>query len=269
MAHLDKRGAISVTGASWTEGSLKLTASGAFATYTFLEGDEFEVQSGTNATTGFYRIVARLDANSITLERSIGSSASAVMGQMKLGGIALPTDFAEIIGMHPKQGIIAEIRPIGHEELLRLRTMSAVTVSPFHVFACVYGDVLTTGGGAPTPRMEIYPYPTTNDQGAFLLFYRKKWTTPTGDTDAIAIPDWMEPLFIATIRATARGWEEEDTASVSKRLAEVKMSTQFMDASYYDGAMQPSQGMIEGGAAARYWGTNFRWHRTDVLVNVP
>lgn len=269
MAHLDKRGAITVTSGTWTEATRTLTLASAFASYTFLEGDEIEITAGTGATLGFYLIASRTDANSVVLARSIGSAATTATGTLRLGGVALPTDFAEIIGMHPKQGTLAEIRPVGHEELLRLRTMSAVTVSPFHVYSIVWGDVLTTTNGAPTPHLELYPYPTSNETGAFLLFYRKKWVTPAGDAERIPIPDWMEPLFITAVRAFARGWEEEDSGSLSARLSEIKGSTEFLDAARYDGAIQPSPGMIEGGAAARYWGTNFRGHRTDVLVNVP
>lgn len=267
--HLDKRGPLTGTGATWTEATRTLQLAGAFATYVFLEGDEIEITAGINTTLGFFKVQSRTDANNIVLASSPGATASAIAFNANLGGIALPPDFAEVIAMHPKIGTIAEIRPIGREELLRLRTLSAVTVSPFHVFAVFYGPSLLTTNGAPVPRLEIYPYPVANETGAFLLFYRQKWVTPLLDAERMPVPDFMEPLLLAAIRAVARGWEEEDEAQIQVRLAALKQSPFFVDAMKYDGAIQPSIGMIEGGAAARYWGTNFRWHRTDVLVNVP
>jgi hypothetical protein len=53
--------------ATWTEATFTLTQVGAFAAYTFTQGDLLYVSAGTGATVGLYEIASRVDNDSITL----------------------------------------------------------------------------------------------------------------------------------------------------------------------------------------------------------
>jgi hypothetical protein len=53
--------------ATWTEATFTLTQAGAFASYTFTQGDLLYVSAGTGATVGLYEIASRVDDDSITL----------------------------------------------------------------------------------------------------------------------------------------------------------------------------------------------------------
>lgn len=78
------------TSASWDNANLRLTKTGAFTKYVWQEGDQIAVTAGTSTTTGIYRVVRRVSADAIDLDRSIGGSASAVaFTQLSLQSLTL------------------------------------------------------------------------------------------------------------------------------------------------------------------------------------
>ena len=63
-ALMDLRGALSGSTATWTAASSTLTATSAFTSYSFIDGDEITITAGTGATTGTYKIASRTSAPS-------------------------------------------------------------------------------------------------------------------------------------------------------------------------------------------------------------
>lgn len=73
----------SLTGCTWTEGTLTITKTGGFATYQHTAGDTCSITAGTGATVGTYEIASKTDADNIVLTTSIGAGAD---GQTDIEG---------------------------------------------------------------------------------------------------------------------------------------------------------------------------------------
>lgn len=268
-AHLDLRGSISITGATWTESTKTLTKTAAFTNYTYLDGDEIAITSGTGATVNTFPIGSKTSANAIVLKTSIGSAADAqtdIAGTMNLWGVAMPTDFGECVEIVPDQGLFSYAQEIDYESLLRLRTQTAGSQSPVFYYSWSMSD--PTVPGPPVQRLELARAPASSDPGGLVMAYRRKWTDFSADNDVARIPDWLESLYLRCAYVEARSWIFE-APTAAQRLAEMKASPEWHDALRADGALSGTVGMMRGGAAAMYHATNMNWHRTDVVVNVP
>lgn len=68
------------SGATWTNGTKKITKAGAFAHYDFVAGDQCQITAGTNATLGTYTVASKIDSDNITLTTSVGATASNLSG---------------------------------------------------------------------------------------------------------------------------------------------------------------------------------------------
>lgn len=257
-ANLDLRGSISITGGSWDladhgEGDLHLTKASAFDDYTFSDGDTFEVTGGTDAILGHYRVTKRMaDGNAILLESAITSSGepSDIAGTLHTSAIALPSDFRELIAINTTSGLLRGVALTDHAELIQRRAASFVSEG-FHYGAIVHAQSSATAGGAPTPRIEIWPAPSANELGVLTIMYRAGWKSISNDTDLISIPDWIEPLYIQILRAFARGYEEEDAQILDQRLVAATNGIMFFAAVDRDAMVQPHYGKLRGGGATR------------------
>jgi hypothetical protein len=247
---LDLRAKIAITGG--TPGSQSLTKANAFDNYTFLDGDVYEVTSGTNAVKGFYRVTGKTSGNAIALESDIVSSGSTAdqAGTLHTSAIALPSDFREMIAINTTSGLLRGVALTDHAELIQRRAASFVSEG-FHYGAIVHAQTSATAGGAPTPRLEIWPAPNANETGTLTMMYRAGWKTISNDTDLISIPVWIEPLYIQLLRAFARGYEEEDAAALDQRLVSITAGVMFAAAVDRDGMVQPHYGRLRGGGAVR------------------
>ena len=67
------------------------------------------------------------------------------------------------------------------------------------------------------------------------------------------------------VRAFARGYEEDDVASMHARLMEIQQSPMFMNARRRDGDMQPTLGQMSGGAVAQYEKQERQYLKSSVL----
>lgn len=267
--HLNKRGLITITGGTWTEATKTLTKASAFTSYVFLDGDQIHVTGGTGATIGFYTVASRTSANAIVLETSIGSAANGqtdIAATLELPSVKLPDDFAEIMALKPSESMVGTLNPITYEELIDLRAVQTTRTSPSEFYA------ITLYGNPPVNRLEIFPTPTSDVSNAYMLIYRAAWTFPADDDDdgeTVPIEDTMEPLFLRALRAFARGYQEEDAASMSVRLAEIVGGVEWLSAVQADSSRRPSLGRLSGGAASKYLGQPKRWHRNDQVVSWP
>ena len=259
------RGQVAITGA--TPSTKTLTKTGAFANYEFVDGDMYEVTSGTNAILGFYRVTGRTSDNAITLESDYFTSASGTdqAGTLHTGALALPADFRDLIGVNSSSGLLKGISLVTHTELLERRASSYTTTSGNYYAAIVHPQTtgLASSTGAPTPRLEIWPTPGANETAAMTFIYRAGWVECVNDTDLIRVPSYLELPFLEIVRALARGWEEEDQGSISVRLSQVMSGPLMIVAKERDDMTQPDYGRLRNGAAdsvlvgsARSWDFN-------------
>ena len=120
--------------------------------------------------------------------------------------------------------------------------------------------------GTLEPRIVISTSPTSSVADAFLLAYYRRWTELASDTQRVAIPTFMESLYLQASMAMAQGYEEHDLGSREARMTEILSGPEFMLAQRFDGSVQPSLGMMEGGGVqvlAQNYGVP-DWHSTVV-----
>lgn len=258
-ARLAARASITISSASYTHATKTVTRFGAFTNYTFLAGDTFECDAGTGATVGFYKIASKVSANAITLETSLGAAADAqtdIGGTLDLSSVALPSDFGSIQEITSGADLLSYVELTTMAELARLRDDSSATIGGGYCGAIAFGQPIT--GGAPVPRLELWPAPQENDPNAFLLQYRAKWATVDDDTLALSLPTHVEGLYLTLLRAFARGYEEEDQATLSQRLAEIEQGPVFASARKHDGGHQRNYGRISGGWRSKRSGPSYQ-----------
>lgn len=156
----------------------------------------------------------------------------------------LPIDFGAMLAMVPSTGFYGIVwTDLG--EIAGLRAASAQT-SANGPWRGVVIDSIPSGSTLPRAQVELYPTPSATSTTAFKLAYRAKWTNLTSDSDYIPIPEWCETLFIRLLQVHARGFMEEDKASLSMRLAEIKSSAELIGAVKQDRARQRDRGALKG-----------------------
>lgn len=252
---LSLRGTVSGTAATF-DGTSTLTDTGAFTSYSFVDGDEIEITGGTGVTEGFYPVTARASANDLTIP-DIGAAASDVSYTLQPQSIDLPDDLRDIIAIQQTDSVGRHMTLTSMAEVLRVREEVGANDHTF------YGAVSYVGT-PPTPILEIAPGAGSDVAGAFRMFYRARWARITGDSTAIAVPEFCEALMIQIARAFARGYVREDQASLDRRLAEIQVGPIFRAACKSDGAIQPYGGKLRGGGPTIWRGR----HSTDFVETV-
>lgn len=180
--------------------------------------------------------------------------------------INLPSDFRDLEGYEATSGTLTSLRLTTLQRIVELRS-SSVPQSTFGYYAALaYSSA--SPSGAPTPRLEIYPTPTANSTAAFTIFYRIELPVVSNDQTFISIPRWCEVPFIQLVRAIARGYEEEDQASMQVRIATVKTGEEWQDALLRDGGAQPMLGLMRGGAVQQMYGTD-EWNTNATSLANP
>ncbi len=113
----------------------------------------------------------------------------------------------------------------------------------------VNGTTLPSGG-EPEPVLELYPVPTADSDAALTIFYRGGWGRVKADTDVLSMPDWIEPLFKAMLRAYVKGIEEEDEGTVDQRLDSVMRGPLMAGCISRDAKIAPNVGALRGSAVS-------------------
>lgn len=144
--------------------------------------------------------------------------------------IALPADFGQLLAVEPAETPTFGFEMVSAAELEEWRANNlAVGFSyrgsvGYHVIDPTGGDNLRT-----VARLEIAPTPSeSTGEGTELetplrLVYRAGWVEATegGFEWLESVPDSARGLYLALLRAFARGWERSDEAYLSMRLAEI------------------------------------------------
>jgi hypothetical protein len=262
-ALLDLRGTITGTAATWTNSTLTLTLASSFTDYTFVEGDEIQITSGTDVTAGFYTVASRTSANAIVLSESIGTNSTDVAFTLQPYSIDLPDDVRDIIAIQGSNSLEQHITLTSKKEVLEVRERSEP--NNVHWYAAI-----SYVGSPPTPILEIAPGAGANETGAFRLFYRSRWAHMTADDTQIDVPTFVEALFVQIVRAFARGYEREDAGSLDARLTEIERGPVFRSAKRSDGNIQPNFGKLRGGGPT-VWRKRLQgdWHETVTRISGP
>jgi hypothetical protein len=266
-ATLSTRATITITTGDWDASALTLTKTGAFSGYTFVTGDQVQITAGTGLTTGYYNIASKTSSDVIVLESSPGSTtAGTVSATMTLSSMALPTDFRDLVDIQPTEGLVYALNLTTQSYINQLRTNEVAVGNFIYWAAIVWGADATSAGGNPRPRLELYPTPTTSEADKFTLFYRAGWSTLSADDINIEIPDFLNTLYIAAVRAVARGYEEEDAdaGGVLDRLDAIRGTAAFMDAQRRDSQQQMFRGAMRGGAVEMLHGPGMAYLKTQV-----
>lgn len=112
-----------------------------------------------------------------------------------------------------------------------------------------YGYVGTNVGtlNAVTLRLFLHPTPSANLTGALMLKYRAGWTEiASGDAAGtlVAIPDFVEPLYLEMLRAVVYGYEENMNGGVDARVSAIKASATYKSTVARDIDMVPYESPI-------------------------
>lgn len=258
---LNTRATLSISGATWNSTTLTLTKTSEFANYTFVDGDRLKITGGTSVNQGWYNIASKTNSNDIVLESTIGSGATSdIAFTVYPSSLILPADFKELVDIQPTQGLVNAVNTTTTAYINQLRTNEVAIGNMVYWVAVTWGANATTAGGRPTPRLEVYPTPTTNATDEFTLFYRAGWPSVSADDVFIEIPDYLNMIYVQIVRAIARGYEEEDQppgrygrstpGTVLERLQAIRQSSSFIDAMRRDSQMQASRGAMQGGAVS-------------------
>ena len=250
-AKLDLRGKILATGMDWDQSERTLTESGQFANYTFLEGDMIEITAGTGVPLGWYRIGKKTDDNTIVLGADIKSTDvtdDKIKGTIHTSAVALPSDFRELIAINTTSGLLKGVQLTSYNDLIQRRA-AGFTSNGFH-WGTITHAVDEDGDytGDVTPRLEIWPTPSSNETGALTIFYRKGWSTRSSHSQQLRIPTYLDSFFLQICRAFARGIEEEDEGTLNQRLTEATSGPLFLSAIDRDGSIQPHYGALRTGS---------------------
>ena len=90
-----------VRDANWTDATLTITRTGAFANYTYAAGDKLKITAGTGITVASYDIASRVDADSITLATDINAAGGDIADNTIIGEIVTPTATPNLTTLDP------------------------------------------------------------------------------------------------------------------------------------------------------------------------
>lgn len=151
------------------------------------------------------------------------------------------------------------------EQILALRQSQTGIPNGFHI-GMTHRQVVA--GGAPQRVLTMWPTPSADETGFFVLWYQAQWADVDGLNDEISIPKWMEPLFLEYCREWALGWQYPESGNPSERITKLKQLSVYNDARSTDGALLGQLGRIENGAASDQKGY-FYIAFGDALINEP
>lgn len=171
------------------------------------------------------------------------TSLASVAGQAY---IELPADFGSILAIEIEGGFTHNWKRTDAATFLRLE--SGVWDESGWAYWSILENAASTDGTAPGPRLAIWPAPTTANASFAALRYRAKWADLTDDGDTVQLPDFAETLFLQTVRAFARGYEEDEDVTLDERLAVTLAGPIYRAARKQDADSQWYVGTLKGGA---------------------
>lgn len=197
--------------------------------------------------------------------------------------VDLPSDFGAIVSIDRTTNFTSSVFLTSTEELLSLRRGWNTAGARSIWCAVVYdhADITGTAAGsnytvtpataaeikalkAPSPRLDIYPEPTSSTTGALLLYYTRGWRRVEEDTDTVFVPAWLEGVYLRAARIWAKGYEEEDSFNKDQALAVLMQGPEWGAAKTRDANIQMEVGPLRGGAVGGGAGW---WNRDGQVMN--
>lgn len=269
--YLSLRGLISITGATYTDATLRLVKTGAFADYSHLPGDRLKDTGGTGVVDRVYEIASRIDDDTIELvSPGLGADADGatdVSAVLPNDSMELPEDFMGFPGgAHPiraRGSINLGVHLTSHEALTALRS-AQVEVTGASEFAAVVTQRLDRSSGLTQHVLDHYPGSSISNPDAFFGHYRAHLVIDvTDDLAPVPLPNGRPALELALIqacRAFAMGWEEGgevEKPSLEALLLNLQESRLWKAATKEDGLTQSQMGPLRGGIGRSMRG----WYR--------
>lgn len=239
-------GPLSITGATWTESSKTLTATGAFTSYVFNAGDIIEITGGTGATAGDYVVASRTSANAIVLVTSIGAGADAqtdITATIRFPYAPLPSDYGEEISTTYPNSFARRMIRTTIEGIAELRAAPIQHFGHTFYYAITSGQSSSPAAGIDTPRIELYPTPTADVLNAITIVYRRNIARLTNAGDIPQIPTWMDYAFDLLCRSFAMTLEDDNPDNAAQQ----KFNSLLPDLKERDSVTQRRLGIMTGG----------------------
>jgi len=163
--------------------------------------------------------------------------------------IELPLDFGQPLSLEVTDGFTDAVVMTDPGTFNRVRTGSFGN-GAFSYWLTLEYAVPATGDEpkVPTPRLAIWPTPTSTDADWATLRYRAAWTPLTASDDVVQIPRYCETLYLSICRAMAQGYEEDEGVELEDRLLKIAAGTVALAAKRADAAHQWNYGKLKGGA---------------------
>lgn len=146
----------------------------------------------------------------------------------------------------------------------RVGTVGNISITDSATNVTVTGMSGGLDTGRPQARIDLSTDPSADLEDALTIYYRAGWTHLNEDDDLVAIPEWLETLYLQLVRAHARGYHREDMGTVTERVAAVSAGPHMLAAIDRDNSMQPDFGLQRGGAIGLHSRADIFWNFDSV-----
>lgn len=145
-------------------------------------------------------------------------------------------------GVAPSGATLMAALTYDHADIVGTSSSPSATVTPTT-------DAEKRAAKSPIARLELYPTPDADSEGALICFYRRGWVNVYEDTDTIFVPPWLDNVLIRASILFAKGYEEEDFIQLEDALTKFALGRQMASAIRMDNGQQRVLGRVRGGAA--------------------
>ena len=205
-----------------------------------------------------FKFVSAATADTDTLRHVvIGATTAATAEAFTQAVNSAPTLYMRAADTASRVCTVTYTRPGSHGNSATQAETTATTNITFSAGTLSGGR----DGGAPRPRLDLWPAPSADSADAFRIYYRGGWKSVEDGDEFLYMPEWIETLYLFIVRAFARGYERESEFSINAFLAECSEGPLYIKAQQRDKEMTPDMGPMTGGAVSAIY------HRPDPLWN--
>lgn len=158
--------------------------------------------------------------------------------------VELPADFAEMESLQYPGTFVRSMLPTTLIELEMLRSIQVFPPAFAYYYATNLGAIDQTNpeDGLSVPTLELFPTPQSDEIDALTIWYRRKVSNLSSDTDVPQFPDWIEPMFVQIVRHYAYLYEDDNPGNSAA--SQVDMLAPQMMAR--DARVQRRRGVMRG-----------------------
>lgn len=202
-----------------------------------------------SAENGLLRIVNDAGRIMLGLRSWNWTQATSTAGNLVANQpfIRLPAGCTEVWKVTRRGTLVGSIELTTHAELSDMRALDSTPSG--EVSYCAPEWVEKSEGGMEM-RLAVWRPPASTAANGVSVDYRRGWialTTCEKPRTTIAIPDFLEPLYLRMVEAVALGMEERSQGSIDARVAEIVAGPIFKAAVRVDTESASSRGTITTG----------------------